>query len=84
MEIISVSVDQDISSWMAAVGHDGIQIWKQIALARNDYDILNQYYVDPIPLKILVNKQGEIIGRWLGSSKDNDNELNNKLEEAFK
>lgn len=84
LEIISISADNDVSAWMAAVGHDGTQIWKQIAVARNNNDVLNQYYSRPIPLKVLVNKQGKIIGRWLGSGKENDDELNNKLEEAFK
>ena len=82
-EIISISGDKNLNSWRTAIADEKIGLWKQISVIENQTNIEDNYVVTAIPVKILINKQGEIIGRWKGGGDENKIELKKILEETF-
>lgn len=84
LEIICVSKDDDAILWKKAIGEDKIQNWKHILAPfsdqKNDSLITNKYFVYSIPVKILINKDGIIIGRWSGSGEENMEALEKLLD----
>ena len=84
LEIIGISKDNDLSSWKRAIQMDSTQIWKHISAPldiqeKDTSAITNKYFVYGIPVKILINKEGVIIGRWVGSGEENIAELKKLL-----
>ena len=82
-EIISISKDEDLTRWKNAIQKEGIGIWKQISILENDNSIEKKYFVYGIPHKILIDKNGNIIGKWKGSGEKNKKELQKILKEVF-
>lgn len=83
LEIIGISKDDDASLWKKAIAEDKTQNWKHIlapfSKQKNDSLITNKYFVYGIPVKILINKEGVIIGRWISSGDENMNALEKLL-----
>jgi hypothetical protein len=46
-------------------------------------DIKENYYVNGVPLQILIDKNGIIIGKWGSKTKENEEALDKKLAELF-
>lgn len=82
-EIISISKDVDLAKWKNAILKEKIEIWKQISTLENDNSIEKKYFVSGIPHKILIDKNGVIIGKWKGSGEKNKIELQQILNEIF-
>lgn len=88
LEIIGISLDDnDSQAWENAVAKDGISICHNILSGRateiwqiNENDICSKYGVQPIPVMILIDKNGIIIGRYEGD----DPLLEKQLAEIFK
>ena len=74
-EIIGISRDEEIKLWKKAIKNDDIRMWRQISTKKNDNKILSDYFVSAVPLKILIDKDGRIIGRWRGGGELNQIEL---------
>jgi peroxiredoxin len=95
-EIIAISLDWDKNRWKSAIKEDSTEIWYQIPVVENypfnlkdpnqlaDYDVYKNYFVQAIPFKILIDKNGKIAGRWGGGLKDPIESLENKLEILLK
>lgn len=69
LEIISISQDVNILSWKKAIRDDGVEIWRHLLVPKSNKinnSILEDYFIYGIPVKVLINKQGVIIGRWRG------------------
>lgn len=90
-EIVAVSLDRTKNAWLSAIKQDSIEIWHQIPVAERytegpayltKDDIFENYFVQSIPLQLLIDKNGKIIGRWVGNSKEK--ELDQKLAKLFK
>lgn len=71
-----------ISSWKKAIEKDGLP-WAQVINNETDskVDLIKLYGIDAYPTKILLDTNGNIVARWVGS---NGNELDLKLKELFK
>ena len=90
-EIISISTDQDVILWKKAIIKDNIEMWKHISIKENNNTdssgagcpIEDIYFVNAIPVKILINKEGLIVGRWRGGGNENKNEIAKQLFEIF-
>lgn len=69
------------TAWMDAISEDEVDLW--IHVLNNDgvetHDIVRSYGVSAFPTKILLDPSGTIIGRYVGS----DKELDAQLEEIF-
>ena len=83
LEIVGISKDDEASLWKKAIAEDKTQNWKHIlapfSKQRNDSLITNKYFVYSIPVKILINKEGLIVGRWSGSGDENMDALKKLL-----
>lgn len=88
LNIIGVSVDDNVKDWKRAVEKDSISIWHNILSNSESRDTkghesINQLYgVIIYPTIILIDKKGIIIGRYTGT--ENEGELNMKLVSIFK
>jgi len=89
MEVIAISDDDSaLDAWKRAIKQDGIGMWNHIlrGMDRNNrnslQDLDNVYAVHEIPTKLLIDKNGVIIGRYLDVTEDAL--LEKKLDEVFK
>lgn len=90
-DIISISTDKDSLLWRKAIVKDNVNIWKHISIKENSNIITTEtnssieeaYFVTSIPVKILINKDGVIIGRWRGGGNQNKDEIIKLLFEIF-
>lgn len=92
LEIIAVYTDkkEDSSSWKKAIHDDGVENWHQIKIAENmepgketAKDIRALYYVQAIPRKILIDKQGNIVKIWVGVNNQIEEEVENMVKEEL-
>ncbi len=88
MEIIGISKDDDLSLWRKAIQTDSVQIWTHISSPfhiqeKDSLAITNKYFVYGIPVKILINKEGIIVGRWSGSGDENMAELEKMVNRSL-
>jgi thiol-disulfide isomerase/thioredoxin len=82
--------DKNVPNWLAAIDHDGTGMFHQtlrgmdIDMARkgisNPRDLDVPYGIHALPTQILINPDGEIIGRFTG----NDEDLAKMLTSVFK
>ncbi|WP_264529039.1 TlpA disulfide reductase family protein [Flavobacterium sp. N502540] len=82
-EIISVAKDEKLDLWRATIQKENVEKWKHFSIKENKSTIENTYAVTGIPVKILINKDGNIIGRWTGSSVEIKAEIENMITEIF-
>ncbi len=71
LEIISISDDSNTKAWRNAVIADSITKWKHILFTSTSIKrkegingLDNEYHIELLPTKILINRQGIIIGRY--------------------
>ena len=83
LEFISISKDENLQSWKKAIEKEKIEIWKQISTKENKSTIEDAYVVTAIPVKILIDKEGIIIRRWIGSGEENKASIEKILTEIF-
>jgi len=86
-EIIGISQDHNSVLWKNAIAKDSIQIWKHILVKKGSQkinnSILDDYFIYGIPVKVLINKEGKIIGRWRGGGVENKESLEKQLHKIF-
>lgn len=91
-EVIAVSTDWKRDAWITAVKQDSTEMWYHVPVAEKyaagpsqwtKDDIIKNYFVQAIPVQLLIDKEGKIVGRWLGKSQENEEALDIKLKEIF-
>jgi thiol-disulfide isomerase/thioredoxin len=87
--VIGVSVDHDVNAWKKAIQQDSINIWYNILstsinpkTSKDSKSVNDKFGVKVFPTKILIDKNGTIIGRFTGA--DDDIELDKKLSTIFR
>ena len=92
LEVIAVSLDFTKKPWIEAVKKDSIEMWHHIPVAVAEKyaeeiitkdDVYANYFVQAIPLQIIIDRNGKIISREGGYSKEYDRLLDKQLEELF-
>lgn len=92
LEIVGVADDDSaLAAWKRAVEQDKIGVWKHVlrGLKRTptgfdrSEDISEGYGIHSLPTKILIDKNGMIVGRF-GGGGDSDEEMDKKLASIFK
>ena len=91
-QVIAVSEDYKRKPWTDAVKQDSTGMWYHIPVAEkwpcgpsqltND-DIYQNYFVQSIPVQILIDKNGKIIARLKDASKENEDSLDRLLSQIF-
>jgi thiol-disulfide isomerase/thioredoxin len=85
IEFIGIaSDDNNHKAWHKAVEKDEIGIWRHILSGTKEQgnDIGDLYAIHTLPTKILIDKDGKIIGRY-GADGDSDEDMDRKFEEIF-
>lgn len=82
-EIISITKDEKSDAWKKAIIKDKIESWKHISILENNSSIDKDYFVSGIPHKVLIDKNGIIIGKWKGSGENNKHDLQKLLKSIF-
>ena len=82
-EIVSISRDTNLENWRTAILKEGIQNWEHFSVIENNSTVENEYFVYGIPHKVLIDKDGIIIGKWKGSGELNRKSLENQLKQIF-
>lgn len=74
-------LETSLKSWKNAIEKDGLT-WLNVINNEADMkvDVVKLYGIDGYPTKVLIDKQGKIIARWLGSE---SKELDDKLKTIF-
>jgi thiol-disulfide isomerase/thioredoxin len=82
LEIISISVwERKREHLDKAIAEDSLSAWRHVPSSMADFDsVVKLYGVQPIPVKMLISKEGQIIYRNEGSGLET---LEEKLEEIF-
>ncbi len=74
LEVISISHDITTEAWMAGVKDEGMDKWHNIYTgydkAKNE--IAKDYGIEAIPTVILIDMEGKIIGRYVGTDGGGD------------
>jgi thiol-disulfide isomerase/thioredoxin len=87
LEIVGVSADTDEGKWKRAIAEDSTGNWTQIGKYLNGgakVDGIEQHFdVQSWPTIILIDKQGNIAGRYAGGEDLTMEDLDNKLREIF-
>ena len=81
LDIIGISKDTDTTAYLKTIEDDGINLWPNALI---NEQIAKSYFVFQIPMKILINPKGIIIGKWLGSGEKNYNSIKTILENNIK
>jgi len=82
-EIISITKDEKSDLWKNAIAKEKIENWKHISILENQSQIDTDYFVNGIPHKVLIDKNGIIIGKWKGSGENNKNDLQQLIKSIF-
>ncbi|WP_264554050.1 TlpA family protein disulfide reductase [Flavobacterium sp. N2038] len=82
-EIISVTKDEKADLWKNAIAKEKIESWKHLSATENKTTIVNDYFVFGIPHKVLIDKNGVIIGKWKGGGENNKHDLQQLLKSVF-
>jgi len=82
-EIISVTKDEKSDLWKNAITKEKIESWKHLSVTENKTTIVNDYFVFGIPHKVLIDKNGVIIGKWKGGGENNKHDLQQLLKSVF-
>jgi len=91
-EVIAVSIDRNKEAWTKAVKQDSIEMWYHVPAAERYVDgrsywtkddIIMNYFVQGVPAQLLIDKEGKIVGRWLGKSQEKEDALDKKLKKIF-
>jgi thiol-disulfide isomerase/thioredoxin len=92
-DVIGVSDDDGHpDAWKKAVTADGVGIWHNVLRGLdwdklrkgepNENDISEKYGIHSLPTKILIDKEGKIIGRY-GEGRDDEDALDKKLADVL-
>lgn len=74
--VLSLSLDTNIESWQSAIIKYKLEDFVHVSLEQNpQQDIKSEFFVQAIPVKILVDSNGVIIGRWRGFDKTHHEEI---------
>ena len=78
LKIIGISRDENLDSWKKAILKDNMD-WINISTVENGSEIEEEYFVWGIPHRVLIDKDGVIIGKWKGSGMKNIDSIKEKL-----
>jgi thiol-disulfide isomerase/thioredoxin len=93
LEVIGVSDDdRDSTAWKKAITKDGTGVWHNVlrgldmgktGLGENDKDISGKFGIHSLPTKVLIDRDGKIIGRYDKGTEEEAAEMDKKLAEVM-
>lgn len=71
LQIISISIDEKVKLWKNAIDKDNTGHWTHIiSNGQHNKGIAESFSVSSIPVKILIDKDGIIVRRWIGGGNE--------------
>lgn len=93
LTIIGIASESKKEPYLDAVEKHNLKDWPQILDVQNleesakgntnKEDVKNKYYIDSFPTYLLIDQNGIIIGKWKGTSEENDKEISAMLEKLL-
>ena len=94
LELICISSDNEKAKWLSAIEKHNLSSWHHLLSVQdllksskgieNKEDISKKYPVgDGVPQYMIIDKTGKVIGRWVGYSEQNENEMDQIFKELF-
>ncbi|HEU0063712.1 MAG TPA: TlpA disulfide reductase family protein, partial [Flavisolibacter sp.] len=83
LEIIAASIDKDVKAWKSTIESEHINQWWQFLVDESKPRVSSMYFVNGVPLIVLIDKQGKIISRWIGYSQANLDSLIKEMQLIF-
>lgn len=94
LEVIAVSDDdRDSTAWKKALAKDGTDIWHNVLRGldwdklrkgeKNDKDISEKFGIHSLPTKIIIDRDGKIVGRYDKGTEEEAVEMDKKLASIF-
>lgn len=85
LHILLLSEDKDLKAWKEAIAKHDLENFRNISFTQNpNNQVKSDYAVQAIPVKVLINPEGEIIGRWRGYDLNHHKEIENLLPNPSK
>lgn len=92
-EVICITLDSDKNEWRTAIDKHQLKEFRHIkALSINEKvmkniftedDISDKYFIGGVPLYLLLDKSGKIIGKWRGFTEEMQKKQDQLLEDIF-
>lgn len=85
LRVIAISNDENLDSWQTGIQkYDLIQDFIHISNKQNHtLELKYNFFVNAIPVKILINEKGKVLGRWNGGGNEHLDEIEQKIENNF-
>ncbi len=85
-EIVGINVDlRRLAEWQKAIKEDSIESWHHVKIATDlrsatpfsykPNDIYGNYYIQAVPVRILIDKKGVIRGHWVGFNESKEDAI---------
>lgn len=90
LEVISISEDNNKAMWKAGVMKEGMDKWENIfngpsSVYSGDESMAKKYEITAVPTAILIDKDGNIVARYVGTDEDGGiSDLNKRLADIYK
>lgn len=81
--IISISKDSDISAWKKSVEKENMN-WINTIVTEKSQTMIDAYAAQSIPVILLIDKTGKIIGRWTGYDPQYNTEIQKMISEQLR
>ena len=82
-EVLSLDYHDDMEPWKKAIKAENTEAFINVFGDEINTTVSKNYFVTAIPTKIFVDKNGIIVGRWVGNGENNDIGIQKKLNEIF-
>lgn len=82
LQIVSISEDKKKDAWENAV-KKGEMDWINLIAAQESQGVLHKYAAQAIPILVLIDKKGQIVGRWSGYDEAYFNEIEKKIDDIL-
>jgi thiol-disulfide isomerase/thioredoxin len=81
-KVIGISIDENMEDWKKAIAKDSISIWPNVIDTENEngLNLAKKYNINYYPTKILIDRNGIIIGIYIG---EDFTKLEKKLKEIY-
>ncbi len=83
LEIISISRDSKYNVWRNTVEKEKME-WINVLIKDGTKKILDSYAAQAIPVTVIIDRKGKVIGRWTGFSEESNNEIEKIISENLK
>ncbi len=93
LQVIGITSDRLKEEWIKSIEKNQINDWinvmcvSDIEKAQQGYvdyeDIERKYCISPLPVYILIDKEGKIINKWDGYSEENEKEMDEVMKSIF-